>query len=40
VEMQRAKKTGETIRAAQEEGLQTDFKTAQDFIKGDFHAKK
>ena len=40
VEMQRAKKTGETIRAAQEKGLQTDFKAAQDFIKGDFHAKK
>lgn len=40
VEMQRAKKTGATIRAAQTKGLQTDFKTAQDFIKGDFHAKK
>ena len=40
VEMQRAKKTGATIRAAQEKGLQTDFKTAQEFIKGDFHAKK
>lgn len=40
VDMQRAKKTGETIRAAQAKGLQTDFKTAQDFIKGDFHAKK
>ena len=40
VEMQRAKKTGATIRKAQEKGLQTDFKTAQDFIKGDFHAKK
>ena len=40
VDMQRAKKTGDTIRAAQEKGLQTDFKTAQDFTKGDFHAKK
>jgi len=40
VEMQRAKKTGATIRAAQAKGLQTDFKTAQDFIKGDFHATK
>ncbi|MBR4683071.1 MAG: AsmA family protein [Elusimicrobiaceae bacterium] len=40
VEMQRAKKTGAEIRAAQEKGLPTDFQTAQDFIKGDFHAKK
>lgn len=40
VEMQRAKKTGATIRAAQEKGLQTDFKTGKDFVQGDFHAKK
>ena len=40
VEMQRAKKTGAEIRAAQAKGLPTDFQTAQDFIKGDFHAKK
>ncbi len=40
VEMQRAKKTGATIRAAQAKGLQTDFKAAQDFVQGDFHAKK
>lgn len=40
LEMLRAKKTGETIRAAQQKGLQTDFKVAQEFIQGDFHAKK
>ena len=40
LEMQRAKKTGEEIRAAQAKGLPTDFQTAQDFMKGDFHAKK
>lgn len=40
VDMQRAKKTGATIRAAQAMGLQTDFKTGKDFVQGDFHAKK
>lgn len=40
VEMKRAKKTGVTIREAQAKGLGTDFKTGQDFVKGDFHAKK
>lgn len=40
LEMLRAKKTGETVRAAQAKGLQTDFKTSQEFIQGDFHAKK
>ena len=40
LEMQRAKKTGAEIRAAQEKGLQTDFQTAKEFYKGDFHAKK
>lgn len=40
VEMLRAKKTGETIRAAQTKGLQTDFKAGQDFYQGDYHAKK
>ena len=34
------RKTGETVRAAQAKGLQTDFKTGQEFIQGDFHAKK
>ncbi|MBR4592695.1 MAG: AsmA family protein [Elusimicrobiaceae bacterium] len=40
LEMLRAKKTGETIRAAQEKGLNTDFKAGKDFYKGDYHAKK
>ena len=40
VDMLRAKKTGETIRAAQTKGLQTDFKAGQDFYQGDYHAKK
>ncbi len=40
VEMLRAKKTGETIRAAQTQGLKTDFKAGQDFYQGDYHAKK
>ena len=40
VEMLRAKKTGETIRAAQERGLETDFKAGQEFYQGDYHAKK
>ncbi len=40
VDMLRAKKAGQTIRAAQEKGLETNFHAAQDFLKGDFHAKK
>ncbi len=40
LEMMRAKKTGQTIRTAQEQGLNTSFKAAQEFIQGDFHAKK
>lgn len=40
LEMLRAKKTGAAIQAAQQKGLRTDFKTNQDFMKGDFHAKK
>lgn len=40
VDMLRAKKAGQTIRAAQAKGVETDFKTAEDFIKGEFHAKK
>lgn len=40
VEMLRAKKTGETIRAAQAKGLETDFKAGQEFYQGDYHAKK
>ena len=40
LEMLRAKKTGQTIQAAQEQGLGTSFKAAQEFIQGDFHAKK
>ncbi len=40
VEMMRAKRTGATIRAAQEKGLKTDFKAAQTFYQGDYHAKK
>ncbi len=40
VEMLRAKKTGETIRAAQTKGLATDFKAAKEFCQGDYHAKK
>ena len=40
LEMIRAKKTGQTIRTAQEQGLSTSFKAAQEFIQGDFHAKK
>lgn len=40
LEMLRAKKTGAAIEAARQKGLRTDFQTNQDFIKGDFHAKK
>ena len=40
VEMLRAKKTGATIRSAQEKGLETDFKAAKEFYQGDYHAKK
>lgn len=40
VEMQRAKKTGATIKQAQTKGLQTDFSVGKNFVQGDFHAKK
>lgn len=40
LEMKSAKKTGKTIRSAQERGLTTDFHKADEFVKGDFHAKK
>ena len=40
LEMKSAKKTGRTIRSAQERGLATDFHKADEFVKGDFHAKK
>ena len=40
LEMLRAKKTGATIQAAEEKGLQTKFETGQEFIKGEYHAKK
>lgn len=40
LEMLRAKKTGQNIRTAQQQGLKTEFKAAQEFIQGDFHAKK
>lgn len=40
LEMLRAKKTGKTIRAAQEKGVPTDFSAATKFIQGDFNAKK
>lgn len=40
LDMLRAKKAGQTIQAAQEKGVETDFHTAQDFVKGEFHAKK
>ncbi len=40
VEMLRAKKAGNTIRAAQEKGVNTDFSQAEKFIQGDFHATK
>ena len=40
VEMLRAKKAGNTIRAAQEKGVGTDFSQAKKFIQGDFHATK
>ncbi len=40
VDMLRAKKAGNTIRAAQEKGVNTDFSQAEKFIQGDFHATK
>ena len=40
LEMKSAKKAGQTIQAAQEQGLPTNFHTAEEFLKGDFHAKK
>jgi len=40
LEMLRAKKAGKTIKSAQAKGVETDFHTARDFVKGEFHAKK
>ncbi len=40
LEMLRAKKAGQTIRAAQEKGVETDFNEVENFIQGDFHATK
>lgn len=40
LEMKSAKKAGKTIEDAQKRGLPTDFHTAEEFLKGDFHAKK
>jgi hypothetical protein len=40
LEMLRAKKTGATIKAAQEKGLTTTFETGKEFVKGEFNAKK
>ena len=40
LEMLRAKKTNAQIQAARKRGLRTEFKKSQDFIKGEFNAKK
>ena len=40
LEMLRAKKTNEQIEQARKRGLRTDFKKSQDFVKGEFNAKK
>lgn len=40
LDMLRAKKAGQTIRAAQEKGVNTDFNDVEKFIQGDFHATK
>lgn len=40
VEMLRAKKAGSQIEQARLRGIRTEFETSQDFIKGDFNAKK
>ena len=40
VEMMRAKKTNEQIQTARKRGLRSEFKKSQDFIKGEFNAKK
>ena len=40
LEMLRAKKAGQTIRAAQQKGVSTDFNDVEKFIQGDFHATK
>ena len=39
-EMLRAKKAGQTIRAAQQNGVSTQFETSAKFIPGDYHATK
>lgn len=39
-EMLRAKKAGQTIRTAQQNGVGTNFETAEKFIQGDYHATK
>ncbi len=40
LEMLRAKKAGQTIRAAQAKGALTDFEASRKFIQGEFHATK
>ena len=40
LEMLRAKKAGQTIRAAQEQGVKTNFNEVTKFIQGEFHATK
>lgn len=40
LEMLRAKKTNAQIQAAKKRGLRTEFKKSQDFVKGEFNAKK
>lgn len=40
LEMLRAKKAGQTIRAAQQKGVDTDFSAATTFIQGEHHATK
>ena len=40
LEMLRAKKAGQTIRTAQEKGVNTNFNDVEKFIQGDFHATK
>ena len=40
LEMLRAKKAGQTIRAAQQKGVGTDFSAATTFIQGEHHATK
>lgn len=40
VEMLRAKKAGQTIRAARQKGVSSEFETSAKFIPGDYHATK